>query len=172
MALVVEDGSIVANANSYVSREALIAYAASRGVTLANTDATDVFAIKAMDYLAMFDNQWRGALVEPGVQTLAWPRKNVLLEGAWTDLSSTLIPSQLVRAQIELAIQVSKGIELVPTTDPTAAFVKREKVDVIETEYSEAVALEMRGRLPEFPLVVSLIQPLLRPVPLLRTRRV
>jgi hypothetical protein len=172
MALTVEDGSIVDNANSYNSRAALIEYAAARGVVLADTDATDVFAIKAMDYLAMYDAQWRGELVDPDVQLLAWPRKGVLLDGAWTELSSAIVPTQLVRAQLELAIQASKGINLVPTSDPSAAFIKREKVDVIETEYSEAVALDARGRLPEFPLVASLIKPLLKAVPLLRTRRV
>lgn len=172
MALIVEDGSIITGANSYVSRQLLIDYAAARGITLTDVDATDVFAIKAMDYLSMYDTKWKGEQVEPGVQNLAWPRKNVFLGSSWVAFDPTFIPNQLVRAQLELALQSQKGIDLVPTTDASTAFIKREKVDVIETEYSEAIALQLLGQLPRFPIVDALIEPLMAAVPLLKTVRV
>lgn len=173
MALTKEDGSIVANANSYNDRAAVIAYAAARGVTLADADTTDVLAIKAMDYLSLFDTKWKGEQVEPGVQMLAWPRKGAIPDGGKTVFPETAIPPSIVRAQCELAIIASNGTDLLPTTSAATGFVTREKVDVIETEYSEAVALQTFGQLPTMPLVDSLIDPWLAGMGgMLRTYRV
>lgn len=159
MALIKEDGSIVSGANSYITRAELIAYAVARGVTLADTDATDVLAIKAMDYLTMFDAKWRGSLVSPGVQALAWPRKGAIPMGSTSEFPDNAIPGNIIKSQYELALVASTGIDLLPTTNPATGFVTREKVDVIETEYSEAVALETFGQLPKIPLVDALLAP-------------
>jgi hypothetical protein len=159
MALIKEDGSIVSSANSYVTRAELIAYAIARGVTLADTDATDVLAIKAMDYLTMYDSKWAGDLVEPGVQTLAWPRTGAIPQGGKTAFPDDEIPGNIVKAQMELALVANSGVDLLPTTNPATGFVTREKVDVIETEYSEAVALQTFGQLPKVPLVDALLAP-------------
>lgn len=80
--LVVEDGTGAdPSANSYASRATIIAYAAMRGTVVADVDASDVFAIKAMDYL---DQQnWIGRRADLDstqdppvavVQPLDWPR--------------------------------------------------------------------------------------------------
>lgn len=172
MALTVEDGSIVPNADSYISQGDVIAYAAKRGVTLPATDATDVMVIKAMDYLAYFDANWKGEEVEPGVQTLAWPRKNVWIGHSHVVYPSDQIPNQLVRAVAELTMKVNEGIDLLPTLEGSTAFVTREKVDVIETEYSEAVALQVMGMLPNMPLVEAMLTPLFQSAGLLRTVRI
>ncbi len=58
MAIVVEDGTVVAGANSYITRASAIAYAAARGVTLANTTATDAQVVKAFDYLESLRSQF------------------------------------------------------------------------------------------------------------------
>lgn len=172
MPLIVENGDIVANANSYVSRADLIAYAMLRGVVLPNTDATDVLAIKGMDYLALFDQEWRGAEVEPGVQPLAWPRMNVYPNGNTPAYADDAVPPSIVRAQCELAMNVNAGTILLPTTSAQTAFITKEKVDVIETEYSEAIAIRLMGMLPQMPLVSSLLSPWLKPAGFLKTRRV
>ena len=50
MALVIEDGSRVAGANSYVTLAEARAFASARGVTLSAVDATlEPFVIKAFD---------------------------------------------------------------------------------------------------------------------------
>jgi hypothetical protein len=161
MALIVEDGSIVPNADSYVSRTDVIAYALKRGITLPATDATDVMVIKAMDYLSYFDAKWLGEQVEPGVQSLAWPRKNVWIGFSHVAFPEDEIPNQLVRALCELTLQVNAGVNLLPTLTGETQFVTREKVDVIETEYSEAVALQVMGMLPNMPLVEAMLTPLM-----------
>lgn len=172
MALIKETGAIIDGANTYVSRAELISYAALRGVTLADVDATDVLAIKAMDYLALFDTKWKGELVDPGVQSLAWPRKGVYPVNSSTQFPDDQIPGQIQRAQCELALNVNAGTILLPTTSAETAFIKKEKVDVIETEYSEAVALKLMGLLPQMPLVDALLAGWLKDVGTLRTVRV
>lgn len=171
MALIVEDGSIVANANSYNSRADIIAYAAARGVVLADDDTTDVLAIKAMDYLALSDNDWKGEPVSP-TQSLAWPRKGAIPTGSRTAFPDNAIPVQVKKAQCELAVIANSGVALIPTTSAETAFVTREKVDVIETEYSEAIALKLMGSLPDMPSIDALLSPWLRAVGYLTTVRV
>src|SRR5690606_40416418 len=56
--LIVEDGTIVAGANSFVTEAEIVAYALARGTNLPHTtdeelDAVAVLGIKAMDYLAI-----------------------------------------------------------------------------------------------------------------------
>lgn len=169
MALIVEDGSNVPNANTYVSRTDVIAYASARGVTLPSTDNTDILIIKAMDYLAVFDHQWVGEW-QYEEQALGWPRKGRDNNGV--PLIDGVIPRGITTALCQLVLHVEKGVDLTPTTTAQDAFIKREKVDVIETEYSEAVALVMLGQLPDMPLVKAQLDPYLDAGVTLRTRRV
>jgi hypothetical protein len=169
MALIVEDGTGVADANTYIDRDAAIAYAAARGVVLPNTDVTDQRIIKAMDYLTLYDYKWKGYKTV-STNALPWPRKSVYIEGEL--FPDNEIPSQLVRAQADLVLQVTAGINLLPTFSADTAFVTREKVDVIETEYSEAIALQALGTLPDMPLIDALLAPLLASVGRLRTVRI
>jgi hypothetical protein len=91
MALVVETGTGAdPTANTYVDRAGFIAYALSRGVTIADDVATDVFLIKAMDYLSM--QKWGAQRTnfdytdDPNVavvQPLDWPRNFVVVFPGW-----------------------------------------------------------------------------------------
>lgn len=153
MALIVEDGTIVADANSYRSRADIIAYAAARAITLPDSEATDANAIAAMDYLLSYDSRWKGSLVSPGVQALAWPRKYVYI-GSY-NFPDDDIPAALQNAQSQLAIYVSQGISLFAVSSGEA-FVTHEKIGPIETDYSEAVALR-DGNIPYFPAVNAML---------------
>lgn len=172
MALIVEDGTIIAGANSYVSRVDILAYSLARGIILPDDDSTDVLAIKAMDYLSLFDDRWKGTPTAPGEQSLAWPRTRVKTSPFIGTLADDIIPVGLIKAQCELVLIANAGNVLLPTTSAETAFVKREKVDVIETEYSEAVAIKLLGQLPQMPLIDALLAPLLNTVGGLTTRRV
>jgi hypothetical protein len=149
VALIVEDGTGVANANSFVTRAQIISYAAARGVTIADEDASDVFAIKAMDYLAI--RQWCGvpAFVD---QTTPWPRKGIV-EGDTADDYEYTIPANIVAAQLQLALESKNGIDLLPSRSANAQ-VKREKVGPLETEYFGPAAYS-----PDLPFVAALIAP-------------
>lgn len=153
MAIVVEDGTIVANANSYVTVAETTAYATARGVTLDEDSVVETQLIRAMDYLEAQGASYKGCKVNPAEQVLQWPRKGVEIEG--TDYPSNKIPNTLKQAQMRLVVELTNGVDIMPTR--SGGFVKREKVDVIETEYSEAVGV---GIAPEMTAVDALLQPL------------
>jgi len=131
MALIIEDGSIVAGANSYATVAEIQNYADLRNMSLpCSTGEIEVIAILAMDYLEA--QCYQGELVEPNVQPLQWPRQYVYINGE--EFPNNAIPSQLKNAQIELAIAQQSISILSDGTNP-ADNVKREKTDMIETEY-------------------------------------
>lgn len=150
--IVIEDGTGVANANSYVERDEAVQYAADQGVTFADDSTTDVLLYSAMRYLETFRNKYVGTIVDPA-QSLAWPREDVVIADAdWPD---NTIPPQLKNAQMQLAIY-AKSTDLMPSV--FGAFVLREKVGPIETEYSQAVRSDGQ---PYFPLIDSMLSDLL-----------
>jgi len=106
MALTVETGAIVTGANSYVSRADAIAYASDRGVTLADSTATDAILIKAAAYLESYRNKFKGELVTRD-QPLAWPRYNAVIEGfSW---GHDEIPRHVINAQLAVTLEINAG---------------------------------------------------------------
>lgn len=152
MALIVETGAIVDNANSYVDLAYARAYATARGLTLSAVDATlEAQLITAMDYLESLRSQYQGAKIG-GLQ---WPRYGVFIDGV--ELASNTIPRELKDAQCRLAFEVSNGVDLMPTT--SGKFAKREKVGELEVEYSEGLSTSQQ---PSFTVVDNLLAPLLK----------
>jgi len=113
MTLIVETGSIVAGANSYVTDAEYTTYATSRGNTVGTTvEAREAELLNAMDYLESYRDKLKGAKVTRD-QPLQWPRYDVFIDGYQTD--SNEIPVELKRAQMELAFIVAGGTELTPS---------------------------------------------------------
>lgn len=135
MALVIEDGTIVAGANSFVTRAEVIAYAASRGVVIPDNATADVHAILAMDYL--WTLCFRGDLVDP-TQTTPYPR---------TPDYPDSIPQGIKNAQLQLSLDSANGIILVANANP-ASELKRSKIGPIEEEFFAAVSLTLTGTAP------------------------
>lgn len=143
MALVIEDGSIVASANSFVTRAEIIAYAAARGVTIADEAASDVLAIKAMDYLQTLC--YKGDPVDEA-QTTPFPRMG-LVDGDTTDDYEHSIPAGIKNAQLQLALDANAGIILTASANPTADL-KRSKVGPLEREFFAPASLTLDGSAP------------------------
>ena len=138
MALIVENGSIVAGANSYVSLADARAYATARGAALPADDAAaEVIVHKAMDYLESFDGRFKGDRVERD-QPLSWPRTGVEIEGWYWQ--HTEIPRQVINAQLALVLEINAGED--PRNPPAAALpVVRKRVEgAVEVEYANPVA--------------------------------
>jgi hypothetical protein len=159
MALVVEDGTIVVGANSYVTIETARAYATSRGLSLSAIDSVvEAQLVLAMDYLESLRSKYKGAktdVVTP--QALQWPRSEVVIDGE--DFGANSIPQELQDAQCRLAIEQEAGIELFPSQGEEGKFIVREKIGPLSTEYSEKVV----GRIqPVLTAVSSLLAPLLK----------
>lgn len=135
MALTIETGAIVAGADSYVSAADATTYHVARGnATWTGTDAVKEAALlKAAAYLdGHYRNRWKGDRVEPATQPMEWPRYGVCVSNAGgIFLDSNVIPQRLKDAQCELAL-IALSADLAPSV---SAGVKREKVDVLETEY-------------------------------------
>lgn len=127
MAIVVEDGSIVTGANSYVSEAELATYEADRGLTISGDPLA--LLIQAMDYL---ETLYYIGTKKTSDQPLQWPRTSVYIDGYL--FAPDAIPQELKNAQMALAVSIDAG------TDPMATLeraTKREKADVLEVEYMD-----------------------------------
>lgn len=152
--IVVEDGSGVANANSYVSVADARVYATNRGTELpSNDDEVAAMLIRATDYLEAQECRYQGKRTSP-TQALAWPRTGVFLN--CDEVPSNVIPKSLIAAQVQLAMAINAGFDLQPNISPQD-YVTREKVGPIETEYAD---LSKVGIAPTLTSVEALLQPL------------
>lgn len=130
MALIIEDGSLVTGAQSYVSVAELNAYAMARGITIDGDP--EQLLLKAMDYLETL--QYIG-LKRTRDQGLQWPRANVFIDAY--DFPDHEIPQELKNGQIEVALAEDAGNGPMQVITPG---VKRERFDVFETEYQDNVS--------------------------------
>jgi hypothetical protein len=132
MALTIEDGTIVIGADSFCPRQEYIAYAASKGVIIADDTEADVELVRAAEFIGAHEPNLKGDKIARD-QPLAYPRKNLVLEGF--EWGADEIPRQVILCQMALALDIHAGIDLYnPSPNPNRA-TRREKVDVIEVEY-------------------------------------
>lgn len=156
IAIIVEDGSNIANANSFVTIAQARAYAAERGVTLAVADDdVAVQLIKAKDYLESFAMRYQGEMTNED-QSLQWPRIDVYLYGSEIAFPSNAIPKELKAAQNATVVALAQGVDIMPNYS-ASDFVTREKVGPIETEYADPTKV---GIVPTLTGVDSLLAPL------------
>jgi hypothetical protein len=132
--LIIEDGTIVANANSYTTDAEFVAYAALRGLTIPALEADrDTLQILASDWAA--NKSYQGLYVDADNQYLPFPRSDVYAYGRTVD--SATIPKELKRALMEAAIAASTHSLLLNETNQN---VTKQKVDVIEVEFGSGGA--------------------------------
>lgn len=129
--LIVEDGSGVANANTYADVAYARAYAEDVGLSLpADDDALTVLLLASMPYLE--SRPYKGRRVDP-TQALAWPRDGVMIDQQ--PYPNNQIPDAIKKAQVTAASMIGEGTDLLPTIE--GQFITKEKVGPIETEYSD-----------------------------------
>jgi phage gp36-like protein len=172
MSLTIETGAIVTGANSYISAADATTYHSARGNTAwTGTDAVKEAALlRAVAYLdGNYRKRWKGVKVRPvptdslAEQPLEWPRYDVQLDGYTANNDGYLIgwvfpfdqiPQRLKDAQCELALRALAG----DLAADRATGIKREKVDVIETEYTTG-----SGSRAVYQIVDDLISDYLQP---------
>jgi hypothetical protein len=134
--MIVEDGMIVTDANSYVTVAFADAYHNARGNSAwTGTDAVKESAlIRATDYIEqVYSGRWIGHQQSDN-QDLSWPRTFLHPFLSSNDYHvSGQIPKSLKQAVCVLALE-SFTDELNPVRDRA---IRREKVDVIEVEYMD-----------------------------------
>lgn len=114
MTIIVEDGSNVSNANSYVS---LIGARAILNPLGQDLDANDVTAeqqlLNAVNYVEAFRARYQGWIATVG-QPLQWPRIGVMIDDEWID--NDVIPQDLIDAQVFAAYEITQGAILQPSS--------------------------------------------------------
>lgn len=157
MAFIVEDGTVIEGANSYVTVAYADAYHSDRGNSTWNGDdaAKQSALIRATDYLQqVYNGRWVGWMVDDD-QPLDWPRTYNRPSYPWVDYDiSGEIPDRIKQAVCILALDTLHNGSLNPDL---ARAVKREKVDVIEVEYMDNAAERVKR-----PSVDGLVKPYLQ----------
>jgi len=132
-AIIIEDGSGVPNANSYVSVAELRAFAALYGSVLPTSDDAliPMLTMSAM-FLDTFECKFPGRRTSPETQSFCWPRTGVVYFDK--PYPTDKIPPKLKAAQMHAALFVADGGALFPSK--SGPDIKREKIGPIDTEYA------------------------------------
>jgi len=140
--LTIEDGSIVANANSYVTDAEVIAYASSLGYAYnADSVVRCQQILQAMRYVEAFSKQFAGVRtsVRTGAtpcQSLSFPRSGVCIDGCIVGINE--IPEALKYAVLQTVVEIEKGTALwpQPVTETTiTGAIKKKRLGPLVKEY-------------------------------------
>lgn len=158
MALTIEDGSGVPNANSYVSVAEVKDYADQRGISLPPDNDLEKLIVEAFDYVESFRSQFRGKKTnyDPSIQTSQFPRTGVVVDG-W-EYPENSIPGNLKLAQCQATCDSYSSGPLMPSN--MGASILREKIDVLEVQYAQPQDGAGMVPSPSWPKVDSLLSPL------------
>lgn len=138
--LIVEDGTGLANSNTYVSLAQARTIAADLGITLpADDDAASARLLAAMAYI---ESKTYTGHAGTGTQALQWPRKLATYKGY--PLAADVIPNGVKNAQVVAASMSFNGTELYPTV--SGQFITEETVGPITTKYSDEFLATVDGQ--------------------------
>ena len=152
MALVIEDGSGVPGATSFVTTEELQAYAEQRGVELTEQEA-ETLSFEAMDFLTV---QCFGG---EQLFDLPFPRIGLVLPNG-DELDFASIPAGVKKAQAQLVVDAKRGVKLVSSSNPEP-MLKREKTGPLESEWFAPGDSGVDVLKPNVPIAMAALQPFL-----------
>jgi hypothetical protein len=144
MTLIVEDGSIVAGAESYISVLDANTYHTNRNNTAwaeSETSAKEAALRKATDYmLQVYRMRWQGWKVDQN-QPLDWPRNSVYVDQAMNynnQITAHLVPDNIVPLEVKKACA---EYALKALSEDLFADLERgvtsEKIDKIQVDYDK-----------------------------------
>lgn len=137
--LIVEDGTIVADANTYVDVAFVDAYALAYGFSFVGTQLFKEQAIlRAMLYIESFEKKFCGKRTS-GDQALAFPRTGLVNQVTGLAVGANTIPTDLKRAVAEGAIAELLEPEILTKTLNSSdmnIIGRREKLGPMEREYT------------------------------------
>jgi hypothetical protein len=162
MALVVEDGTGVPNAESYLSVSGLQTYCANRNLSLGNTVEVNVLeaALRvATEYLeGRYYGKWYGT-PSTETQALSWPRENVSKPSGGF-YAVTAMPAALLAATAQIAQrEVTNPGSLLPDS-VSSQRIKSKSVGPVSVTYADSSS-SSSSDLPNMPVVEDLLRPLL-----------
>jgi len=134
MALIVEDGTGLAAADSYISLVDARTFAASYGLTLpVDDDEADITLRQGAVYVGLSEPSFSGQRLEVS-QALAWPRLYAY-DCYDNALASDSVPAKIKQAQVYAAAEYALGTDVRGSSNGKE--VASEKVDVLEVSYFE-----------------------------------
>jgi len=143
--LIVEDGTGLPNANSYISLDDATAYHAQRSNDDWGSDAdaqTNALLIAAESLELLYGNLFLGSLIYESCQALLFPRVDFVdNNGRWVLWGQ--IPKNLAYAQAEIALLVLQDVDVFPmkTTSQNIAS-QKVKVGELETQTTYLTPVE------------------------------
>jgi len=149
MPLVVEDGTGVSGADSYISLVNARSYLGNRNRSL---NADDLEAEKQLRVAFDFIDNVH-FIGEPVVfnQDSAWPRKFVYLNGTLID--SNVVPNVVGFAQAHLAAAIEEGVDIFPVQQ-IGRKVAAEEVGPIKTEFFESGSEQLGASVPQVKMLL------------------
>lgn len=168
--LVVEDGTGLANANTYISLADANTYFTNQGTQGAAWAAPDelkneylVNATTALD--AVFGRDYISYLraSDTTVQSLLWPRENV-----WDRHNRRIpaggIPQEVKDAQCEMALLLQSGVDLFPEGDPNNNLLSESvSIGEISQSYTLQKQASEQAQYENFRKVELILWPILKP---------
>ncbi len=108
--LIIEDGSVVANANSWATDEEFKNYASIKGYSVPSTQPErEALLINAYDFINFtYEQQLQGYRVTPQTQTGIMPRVNMYAYGLM--VANNSIPQDFKNAQMLAAFSINDGV--------------------------------------------------------------
>lgn len=134
--LVVEDGSVVTGANTYVSLADCDTYHDNLGQSTWTGDDVDKTSaiLRAMRYIENLN--WNGYKTDQD-NPLQWPRYETYDRSGYL-YDSDVVPQPVVNALCEAALVELTDAGALRASTSTSGQIRSEKVDVIETEYFQS----------------------------------
>ena len=156
MALIIEDGSQVAGANSYITLSGTDEYFDGYGDTRWSVGPTDAHKnaaiLKGMRYLDGLD--WKGTTVSGN--SLQWPRED-MVDRDGRDILTTEIPDVVVRAAYEAAVRSIGGPANLQPDRERGGKVASEQVGSISRVYKRSAPSET-----SYTVIMQLLKGLLK----------
>jgi len=184
MTLTVEDGSIIAGAESFVTVAEFKTFAANRGAAAASEaddDQVEIALRKGAQYMQQkFRMLWRGSIVD-ALQPLSWPRRgvplpdffdpfytNVNVPRAFQDtyfIGEDTIPPEVKECQNLLALETmsSAGVSTGSLQASFGRMTRREKVGSLEVEYMTGEDGGNTQMTQTYWDAMKIVEPFLRP---------
>jgi len=156
MALIIEDGTGVEDANTYLSLADARELASTRGITLSASDPElSGQLVSAADRLTTYENRFTGVRMT-GIQGLSYPRANSYRYGS--SFPNDAIPKELKLAQVMLVSILEEGGFIWASS---VSGIKSEQVGPLETVYTDDAANSVGN--PDLPVIDAILEPLFVP---------
>lgn len=139
MTIIVEDGSNVTGANSYVSLVDARAILIPLGQDLDLDDAiAEQQILNAARYIEAFRQSFKG-WKRNGIQSMQWPRFGVSIDDS--SIGSDIIPQDLIDSQVFAAYEYAQGQTLQPSS-PGQSVASEEVVGAVKVSYFDKGAID------------------------------